>query len=52
MNAAQKIQRQTAAQMPDYWSALMFPEAEEEQGRGGWEENMDADPMYDHSEEI
>ena len=25
---------------------------EEEQWRGGWEENMDADPMYDHSEEI
>jgi hypothetical protein len=25
---------------------------EEEQWRGGWEENMDADPMYDHGEEI
>ena len=25
---------------------------EEEQWRGGWEENMETDPMYDHSEEI
>jgi hypothetical protein len=25
---------------------------EEQQWRGGWEENMDVDPMYDHADEI
>jgi hypothetical protein len=25
---------------------------EEEQWRGGWEEDMDTDPMYDHADEI